>query len=185
MLLVEVADGRQDAEREAVPRRKDRTMSRRTPNPSRPVSIATRLENVIDRHSVRVGAWLLRRTRGRIVRLWRRRALVLTTRGRRTGLPRTVVVQYFPDGDAMVVVAANSGMPTHPAWYLNLIADPRATVEVEGRTVPVRAVPMAPDDAAAWWPRVLATAPDYARYAERTDRRLPLLRLVPDPTSAG
>jgi F420H(2)-dependent quinone reductase len=161
-------------------------MSRRTPNTSPRVSFATRVENTIDRYSVRLGAWLLRRTRGRIVRLWRRRALVLTTRGRRSGLPRTVVVQYFPDGDDMIVVAANSGMPTHPAWYLNLTADPRAKVEVEGRTMPVRATPMTPDEAAAWWPRVLQTAPDYARYAERTDRRLPLLRLIPvaDPTSA-
>jgi len=104
---------------------------------------------------------------------------VLTTRGRRTGLPRTVVVQYFPDGDEMLVVAANSGMPTHPAWYLNPSADPRATVEVEGRTLPVRAVPMKAGEAAAWWPRVLAAAPDYARYRERTGRSIPLLRPVP------
>lgn len=78
----------------------------------------------MDRHSVRIGAWLLRRTRGRIARWWHRRALVLTTRGRRSGLPRTVAVQYFPDGPDLIVVAANSGMPTHPAWYLNLIDDP-------------------------------------------------------------
>ena len=154
-------------------------MISRSPNASLRVGWATRLEHVIDRHSVRLGAWLLRRTRGRLMRLWHRRALVLTTRGRRSGLPRTVVVQYFPDGRDLVVVAANSGMPTHPAWYLNLTADPRATVEVEGRTVPVRAVPMTRDEATAWWPRVLETAPDYARFPERTDRPLPLLRLVP------
>lgn len=160
-------------------------MTGRPTSTSPRASFATRLENVIDRHSVRWGAWLLRRTRGRITSLWHRRALVLTTRGRRSGLPRTVVVQYFPDGRDMVVVAANSGMPTHPAWYLNLTDDPRATVDVEGRTMPVRAVLMTRDEAAAWWPRVLATAPDYARYAKRTDRPLPLLRLVPvDDTPA-
>jgi deazaflavin-dependent oxidoreductase (nitroreductase family) len=139
----------------------------------------TRWENAIDRHSVRLGAWLLRRTRGRIVRLWRRRALVLTTTGRRTGMPRTVVVQYFPDGRDFVVVAANSGMPTHPAWYLNLTAHPEARVEVEGRRLTVRASEMSAEEADGWWPRVLATAPDYARYRQRTDRRIPLLRLVP------
>lgn len=96
---------------------------------------AARLENAVDRHSVRLGAWLLRRTRGRI-----------------------------------------------PAWYLTLTADPRATVEVDGRTLQVRAVPMTPEEAAAWWPRVLDAAPDYARYPKRTDRRLPLVRLVPDPS---
>ena len=151
------------------------------PNPPGPpsrVRFGTRLENVIDRHSVRLGAWLLRRTHGRFTRLWHRRALVLTTRGRRSGLPRTVVVQYFPDGRDMIVVAANSGMPSHPAWYLNLTADPRARVEVDGRTVQVRAEQLPAAEAAAWWPRVLETAPDYARYPERTDRPLPLLRLV-------
>ena len=88
------------------------------PPPARPApapSLRARFENFVDRHSVRIGAWLLRRTRGRIVRLWGRRALVLTTTGRRSGVPRTVVVQYFPDGGDFVVVAANSGMPTHPA----------------------------------------------------------------------
>lgn len=104
----------------------------------------TRFENFVDRHSVRVGAWLLRRTRGRIVRLWGRRALVLTTTGRKTGTPRTVVVQYFPDGRDFVVVAANSGMPTHPAWYLNLTACPEASVEVDGRKLLVRAKEMPP-----------------------------------------
>lgn len=128
---------------------------------------------------MRVGAWLLRRTHGRIVRLWRRRALVLTTIGRRTGKPRTVVVQYFPDGRDFVVVAANSGMPTHPAWYLNLTAHPEARVEVDGRRLAVRATEMHPEEAADWWPRVLAIAPDYARYRQRTGRRIPLLRLIP------
>lgn len=97
------------------------------------------LEIFVDRHSVRVGAWLLWRTHGRIVRLWGRRALVLTTTGRKTGMPRTVVVQYFPDGRDFVVVAANSGMPMHPAWYLNLTARPEAQIEVDGRQLAVRA----------------------------------------------
>jgi deazaflavin-dependent oxidoreductase (nitroreductase family) len=117
------------------------------------------------------------------VRLWGRRALVLTTTGRRSGLPRTVVVQFFPDGEDLVVVAANSGLPTHPAWYLNLTADPRARVEVEGRTLEVRAEELTPDEAAEQWPGVLAIAPDYARYRARTDRVIPLVRLVPVPAS--
>ena len=128
---------------------------------------------------MRVGAWLLRRTRGRIVRLWGRRALVLTTTGRKTGVPRTVVVQYFPDGRDFVVVAANSGMPKPPAWYLNLTARPEAQVEVDGRQLAVHARELTPEEASDWWPRVLATAPDYARYPQRTGRHIPLVRLVP------
>jgi F420H(2)-dependent quinone reductase len=143
------------------------------------IDLRTRLEHAVDKHSVRIGAWLLRRTRGRIVRLWRRRALVLTVRGRKSGRPRTVVVQYFPDGDGLVVVAANSGLPTHPAWYLNLSAAGEAQVEVEGRTLRVRAQQLTPEEAEAFWPRVLHQAPDYARYRQRTDRVIPLLRLLP------
>jgi deazaflavin-dependent oxidoreductase (nitroreductase family) len=150
----------------------------RPPRTQQP-QLRTRIENAVDRHSVRLGAWLLRRTRGRVVRLWRRRALVLTTTGRTTGLPRTVVVQYFPEGQNMIVVAANSGMPTHPAWYLNLVDHPEVRVEVDGRTLTVRAEALSADEAEAWWPRLLVTAPDYARYRARTQRRLPLLRLVP------
>ncbi len=142
-----------------------------------------RIEHEFDARSVRVGVWLYRRTGGRLTRPWRRRALILTTTGRRSGLPRTVLVQFFPDGQDMLVVAANGGMPHDPFWYLNLKANPSALVEVEGRTVRVRAQECGDEEAARLWPRVLATAPDYERYRRRTTRRIPVLRLVPDRDS--
>jgi deazaflavin-dependent oxidoreductase (nitroreductase family) len=98
------------------------------------VGVPTRLEHVLDSRSVAVAAWLYRRTGGRIVRPLRRRVLVLTTMGPRSGRPRTVVVQYFPDGDDFVVVGANSGMPTDPAWCRNLRVNPRARIEVGRRS---------------------------------------------------
>ena len=101
--------------------------------------LKTRIEHLVDARSVRFGAWLYRRTNGRLPHLWRRRALILTATGRRSGLPRAVIVQFFPDGQDMIVVAANSGLPTHPGWYFNLKAHPQARVEVEGRTLEVRA----------------------------------------------
>jgi deazaflavin-dependent oxidoreductase (nitroreductase family) len=147
--------------------------------------LATRLEHQMDARSVGFAAWLYRRTRGRIARLYRRRVLVLTTTGRRTGTPRAVVVQYFPDGDDLVVVAANSGMPDNPAWYHNLRASPRARVEIDGRSMEVDAEQLTEADAAAFWPRVIEAAPDYARFPVRTDRSIPLMRLRPvDPTTA-
>ena len=60
-----------------------------------------------DARPARVAAWLLRRANGRIMRPWHRRVLLLTTRGRRSGLVRTVSLQCFPDGHDMVVIAAN------------------------------------------------------------------------------
>ena len=154
-----------------------------TTNPasgSRP-TLRTRLEHAIDARSVRFGAWLLRRTRGRAPHLWHRQALVLTTRGRRSGLPRTVVVQFFSIGEEVLVAAANSGMPRPPAWYLNLREHPAARVEMDGRTLAVRAEELSAEEAALAWPRVLDIAPDYSRFRERTDRPIALLRLVPLP----
>lgn len=145
--------------------------------------IRTRLEHEVDTRSARLGVGLLRLTKGRIARLWRRQALVLTTRGRRSGVERTVPLQYFPDGENLIVVAANSGLPSPPGWYFNLTADPRARVEVGGRTLVVRAEELSAEEAAAFWPQVLQAAPDYARYLRRTSRRIPLLRLIPATSS--
>ena len=141
--------------------------------------IKTRIEHEVDTHSVRLATNLIRLTKGRIARLWRRQVLLLTTRGRRSGKERTVPLQFFPDGDAFIVVAANSGLPSPPGWYFNLTADPSARVEVEGRTLRVRAEELSAEEAAAFWTRVLQVAPDYARYPRRTSRRIPMIRLVP------
>jgi deazaflavin-dependent oxidoreductase (nitroreductase family) len=141
--------------------------------------LRTRIEHQLDSRSVRLGVWLLRKTKGRIARLWRRRALVLITRGRRSGRERAVPLQYFPEGPSMIVVATNSGLPRPPGWYFNLMADPHPRVDVEGRTLPVRAEELSNKEAAAFWPQVLEAAPDYARYLRRTKRRIALVRLVP------
>jgi F420H(2)-dependent quinone reductase len=140
-------------------------------------SARSRFEHAVDRRATGFGVWLVRRTQGRVVRLWRRKALVLTTTGRRTGRARSVLLQYFPDGEDLVVVAANGGMPALPAWYLNLVANPDAVAEVDGRTLRVHADELSAGEAESFWPRVLDAAPDYARYPRRTSRRLPLVRL--------
>jgi deazaflavin-dependent oxidoreductase (nitroreductase family) len=163
-----------------------------TRHPGKP-GLKTRYQHWADARSVRVAAWLLRRTNGRIIRPWHRRVLLLTTRGRRSGLLRTVPLQYFPDDHDMVVVAANGGMPNHPGWYFNLMAHPDADVEIYGsvhepggqrperggRKIAVRAVELSAEEAAACWPRVLQIAPQYAKWRNRTDRVIPLLRLIP------
>lgn len=59
-----------------------------------------------------------------------RPALLLTTRGRRSGEPRTVALIYARRGDDFVVVASNGGSDRHPGWYYNMTADPHVTVQV-------------------------------------------------------
>ena len=141
--------------------------------------IRTRIEHEVDTRSVRLAAALIRLTKGRLARLWRRQVLLLTTRGRKSGLERTVPLQFFPDGEDMIVVAANSGLPSPPGWYFNLTADPFVRVEVGDRTLQARAEELSAEEAAVFWPRVLQVAPDYARYPRRTSRRIPMVRLVP------
>jgi deazaflavin-dependent oxidoreductase (nitroreductase family) len=125
------------------------------------------------------GVWVFRRTKGAVAKPWKVDALLLTTRGRRSGRDRTVVLQYFPDGEAMVVAAANDGGEAYPAWYLNLTAEPEARAEVSGRTIPVRAQEFGEDEAASWWARIVERDPGYERYRRATDRPFPILRLVP------
>ena len=143
----------------------------------------TRIQHDLDAWLGGVGIWLYRVSRGRITRPWGRRVLVLTTVGRRTGRIRTVLLQYFPDGEDLIVVAANSGRPSHPACYHNLTATREVTVEIDGHTTAVRAVELTDDEARQWWPTVIATDPSYARTPERTSRRIPYLRLVPQVAS--
>jgi deazaflavin-dependent oxidoreductase (nitroreductase family) len=56
--------------------------------------------------------------------------LLLNTTGRKSGQRRTNPLLYVRDGEDFVVIASYGGAPKHPAWYLNLMATPDATVEV-------------------------------------------------------
>lgn len=108
---------------------------------------------------------------------------LLTTTGRRSGVPRTsaLAVFRFPDfGDVDVVVASNAGAPTHPAWYLNALADPAVRLRRRDEDVTRRARPATDAEHAVLWPMVVAQADTYATYQRATHRRIPLL-LLEDP----
>ncbi len=103
--------------------------------------------------------------------------LLLTTRGRVTGMPRTVPLTYFADGDDIVLVASYGGDDRDPGWYRNLLADGRVEV-LEGtnrRAMTARTATAEERD--RLWPGVVATYPGYARYQSRTGRRIPLVVL--------
>ena len=77
--------------------------------------VALYLNYELDKRLGGLGVGLYRLAGGRIARLWKVNVLILTTRGRKTGKTRTVLLQFFPDGANMVLVAANSGRPPTPA----------------------------------------------------------------------
>ena len=145
---------------------------------SRLERIGLTLHRLLDKWLTPLGVAAYRRTKGGVAKPWKVDVLLLTTRGRRTGRERTVLLQFFLDDGAMVVTAANDGGDAPPAWYLNLTSDPLARIEVNGRTRSVRAEELSADEAAAWWPRIVERDPNYARYARATTRPFPILRLV-------
>jgi deazaflavin-dependent oxidoreductase (nitroreductase family) len=137
------------------------------------------VEGGLDRRLGPLGVWVYRRTKGGIARPWKVDALLLTTRGRRSGKQRTVVLRYFPDGQSMMVVAANDGGARYPGWYHNLRADPTARVEAYGHALAVRAEELSPAESVAYWPRIVEQQPAYERFRRATDRPFPVIRLVP------
>jgi F420H(2)-dependent quinone reductase len=121
-----------------------------------------------------------RLTKGRLGgRLLGMPVLLLTTTGRRSGERRTVPLTYFEDGDALLVVGSKGGSPRHPAWYLNLVADPGAEIQVGGERRHVRARAATAAEAERLWPMVLARAPVYGKYRAKTTREIPLVLLEP------
>ncbi len=137
------------------------------------------LEPRLDRTFGSLGVGLYRLTKGGIAKLYRVNVLVLTTRGRKSGRERTVLLTFFHYGLNLVVVAAHGGRPSHPGWYHNLKATPTARVEVGDRALQVRAEELSAEEAAAFWPQIVREMPGYARYQMATTRTIPLVRLVP------
>lgn len=104
---------------------------------------------------------------------------LLTTRGRRSGEERTLPLIYLADGERIVLVASKGGMPTHPAWFLNLEADPEVTFQTGSEPRAMRARRASAEEKAKLWGRLCAVYPDYDDYQARTDRDIPVVILEP------
>jgi deazaflavin-dependent oxidoreductase (nitroreductase family) len=123
---------------------------------------------------------LYRLTGGRIGgRVYGAPVLLLTARGRKTGKARTTPLLYLQDGDRLVVVASKGGAPRHPAWFLNLAANPEVTVERGRERLAMRAREADDEERARYWPQVVAMYPGYEKYQQKTSRRIPLVVLEP------
>ena len=107
--------------------------------------------------------------------------VALTTTGRKSGQPRTVMLTSpIQEGDTIVVVASRGGDDYHPAWYLNLLDHPDVDVAVAGKPKQAMQARVAtPDERAALWPRLTAEYKGYANYQTKTDREIPLVMLEP------
>ena len=122
---------------------------------------------------------LLRLTGGRVSSVYPVPVMLLTTTGAKTGLPRTLPLLYLDDGDDIILIASNYGRTSHPAWYRNLVANPRVEVlagRKSGAYSATEITDAAERDRA--WDLALDMYAGYGDYEGRAGRRtIPLVRL--------
>ena len=113
--------------------------------------------------------------------------LFLTTTGRKSGQPHENPVAWFADGDdAWLVVASAGGSAANPAWYLNMAARPdQVSIELPDRKLQVTPQQLSGERREEAWQRITTAQPRFAKYQTKTDRSLPVIRLVPAGTTAG
>ena len=145
---------------------------------------------IIKRMSV-MHIWLYKKTGGRLGKKWHVGSAVfkgvpiclLTTTGVKSGLPREVPLLYMPDGNDVVVVASQGGLPSNPQWYRNVLADPDVEVRV-GKTVRrLTARTANAEERARLWPLLVELYADFASYQTWTDREIPVV--ICSPSSSG
>ena len=103
--------------------------------------------------------------------------LLLTTRGRKSGKPRSSPLIYQPWGEGWVVIASKGGFPTHPLWYENLVADPECDLQIGARRVQARARLIEGEERAKVWKMMRDVYPPYDDYQRATEREIPVILL--------
>jgi deazaflavin-dependent oxidoreductase (nitroreductase family) len=149
------------------------------PYTARQERLGRRFIRVIGRFNI----WLYRKSNGRLgakMPGYAAPICLLTTTGRRTGLARTSPLLYMPDGHNVVVVASQGGMSKHPEWYLNLVASPKVTVDIDGDARAMLAHTASAEERARLWPLLVAMYPPYEQYQQRTTREIPVVICSPD-----
>ncbi|MET7694047.1 nitroreductase family deazaflavin-dependent oxidoreductase [Streptomyces sp. NPDC005483] len=106
---------------------------------------------------------------------------LLTTTGRKSGLPRTQPLLCLADGDRVILVASQGGLPENPLWYRNLQADPQVGVQIRRNVRRMRARTADPGERAQLWPRLVAMYADFEKYQAWTERQIPVVICDPAP----
>ncbi len=104
--------------------------------------------------------------------------LVLTAQGRRSGEARAVALTYFQDGDNWILIASNGGRPQHPAWWLNLVQQPQASIQVGADTFAVVASEATGAERQRLWQAAVRYNPMYGEYEKMTKRQIPVVVLT-------
>jgi len=146
-------------------------MSQQPPSASQPTDTS-----LLGEEHVRV----YRETNGETGYMWNGAPiLLLTTKGRKSGQPRTIAIIHTPLENGWAIVASKGGSPTHPAWYLNVLDDPNVEVQVKGDVYKAVARTAEGQEREALWAASNRTWPKYDLYQSRTDRKIPVVVLEP------
>jgi deazaflavin-dependent oxidoreductase (nitroreductase family) len=105
--------------------------------------------------------------------------LLLHSTGAKTGAERVSPLAYQKGGDGYAIFASMGGAPANPAWYHNLLAQPRTKVEVGTEVIEVAARVASPEEREPIWTRQKEIAPNFAQYEQNTDRQIPVVILDP------
>ena len=117
---------------------------------------------------------------GQVTRPYPDSTLVLVTlRGAKSGREMTLPIEYLLDGGRLVVFGTKGGAPDNPAWFYNLQANPKATIETGTETIPVTARVADPAEREPIWTRQKQAEPGFAEYETKTDRQIPVVILEP------
>jgi deazaflavin-dependent oxidoreductase (nitroreductase family) len=103
--------------------------------------------------------------------------ILLTTTGHRSGEQRTVPLIFGRDGEDYLVVASKGGADQHPAWYVNLEANPSVQVQDRGDVFAATARTANDEERARLWPTMTAEWPAYDEYQTKTERQIPIVIL--------
>jgi deazaflavin-dependent oxidoreductase (nitroreductase family) len=139
-----------------------------------------RLPPLVIRSFSMLHRWTVQATGGRALTRFKGEPMILlTTTGRKTGKPRTWPLTGLTVGDGWVVAGSNGGHDHHPAWYLNLVADPHATVTDGRRAAAVTARVAEGAERAETYRRFVDYLGVYADYEKGTTREIPVVFLEP------
>lgn len=167
---------------------KELTISRFSLPEQAPDGLTSPVTAKVMKYAAKAHVAMFKLTNGRVGKTWRVGAgfhkpvptLLLEHRGRKSGKLFTTPLVYLQDGDNFVIVGSQGGMPKHPQWYHNLVANPDTQVHVTGRrNVPVTAHVAPPEERAELWPKLLDLYADFAKYQTWTDREIPVIVLSP------
>jgi deazaflavin-dependent oxidoreductase (nitroreductase family) len=125
--------------------------------------------------------FVLRVSGGRVgSRMGSMKVLLLETTGHKSGQPRTVGLSHLEADGRYYVMASYAGEDRDPAWAKNLQAQPRATVTIGGRSIPVVARVLEGAEREAVFDRFVEADAAYGEYRERTTREIPVFELRPE-----